>query len=99
MDFTEPDLLLTPAFSTAESVQTGKSVFALGGLVAFRTRASGMGCKFCFPVGVPGQAGRGTGTAAHADPGPRTEVGRVGLSRQEPVWVHSACVSTLLRPN
>lgn len=69
MDFTEPDLLLTPAFSTAESVQTGKSVFALGGLVPIRTWASSRGCKFCFPVGVPVQAGRGTGTAAHADPG------------------------------
>lgn len=69
MDSTEPDLLLIPAFSTADSVQTGKSLFALRGLVLIRTWASSMGCKFCFLVGVPAQAGRGTGTGAHTEPG------------------------------
>lgn len=65
MDFTDPDLLLIPAFSTAESEQTGKSLFALAGLAPIRTQASSVGCKFCFPVGVPVQ----TGTGAHSEPG------------------------------
>lgn len=36
IDFTEPDLAPIPAFSIAESVQTGKSLFALGGFATNR---------------------------------------------------------------
>lgn len=78
MDFTEPDLLLIPAFSTAESVQTGKSLFALGGLVLIKTWASSTGCKSCFPVGMPAQAGTGTGTGAHAELGAADRGGENG---------------------
>lgn len=59
-----------------------------------------MGCKFCFPVGVPAQAGRGTGTAAHADPGAadrgRGEWGYLGRSQSGcilPVLAH-CCAQT-----
>lgn len=76
MDFTELDLLLIPAFSTAESVQTGKSLFALGGLVLIKTWASSTGCKFCFPVGMPAQAE--TGTGAHAELGATDRGGENG---------------------
>lgn len=79
MDFSEPDLLLIPAVSPAESVQTGKSLFALGGLVLIRTWASSTGCKFSFPVGVAAQAG--TGTRARTEPGARDrseESGEIG---------------------
>lgn len=58
IDFTEPDLAPIPAFSRAESVQTGKSLFALGGFATNRDMRTG--CKLWFAVGMPAQVRRGT---------------------------------------
>lgn len=97
IDFTEPDLAPIPAFSIAESVQTGKSLFALGGFVTNRdTGKQHWVTNYGLLWACQHRQGEGPVLTAGTV---ESSVGRSALSRLEPVWVHSACVSTLLRPN